>query len=75
MDRAAFARGDFPEVGAVAEIIGISEEAWPPVVATQDDVLRYAGNIDSRWAGHGGGIGGVDFMHALHAGACRESPL
>ncbi len=40
MDRAAFARGDLPQVRTVAEMVRIREEAWLSIVAAPDDALQ-----------------------------------
>jgi hypothetical protein len=32
--------------------ISVGKEDWLPIVATLDDVVRLAGEAETRWAGH-----------------------
>jgi hypothetical protein len=58
MDGAAFAQCDVPEIGTVAEIVRIGEEARLSIVAALDDVLRHGGDVDSGRARHARAVGG-----------------
>ena len=49
---ATFSSRDLAEFAAVAQVIGIIEEARLPVVAALDDMLRDAGEVDAERAWH-----------------------
>jgi hypothetical protein len=49
---ATFSSRHLAESTAVAQVIGIIEEARLPVVAALDDMLRDAGEVDAEWAWH-----------------------
>jgi hypothetical protein len=52
VDFAASTRRRFGQASEIKPPVRFAEEAGSAVVATLDDVLRYVGQLQPRWAGH-----------------------